>query len=74
LSYLIEFIPTGYEINIPVWDNISGNPFYFEYLVNIVGVPNRSKITGLEIFIKKNNPNTGAWVLQGPQPVFVCPE
>ena len=72
LGYVVEFIPTGYEINIPVWDNISSNPFYFEYLVSMVGVPNRSKITGIELFIKKNNPSTGAWILQGPQPVWGC--
>ena len=72
LGYVIEFIPTGYEINVPVWDNISANPFYFQYLVNMSGVPNRSKITGIELFVKKNNSNTGAWVLQGPQPVWAC--
>ena len=72
LGYVIEFIPTGYEVNVPVWDNISANPFYFQYLVNMSGVPNRSKITGIELFVKKNNSNTGAWVLQGPQPVWTC--
>ena len=72
LEYVIEFLPTGYEMHVPVWKNIFGNPFYFEYIVQLSGIPNRSKITGLEIFVKKSNPQTGAWVLQGPNPIWAC--
>ena len=72
LEYVIEFIPTGYEIHVPVWQNTSGNNFYFEYVIQMSTIPNRSKITGVKIFIKKNNPQTGAWVLTGPQPIWSC--
>ena len=72
LEYIVHFVPTNYEIHVPVWKNISTNPFYFEYLVQLSGLPNRSKITGLELFVKKNNPQTGAWQIIGPSPVWAC--